>query len=109
MQSKDIPKYCKLDLIGEELLRMAITKVGLSARAYDRILKIARTIADLACSTNAHPERISEAIQYRRLDRDLRQAQLSNSFRHDIAPMILKQKNPALSILLIESRIVPCR
>ena len=71
MQSKEIQTFCKLDSAGEDLLKMAITKLGLSARAYDRILKVARTIADLAHSTDIRPENISEAIQYRRLDRNL--------------------------------------
>ena len=71
MQSKDIHNFCKIDAVGEELLKMAITKLGLSARAYDRILKVARTIADLSQSTNIRPEHISEAIQYRSLDRNL--------------------------------------
>lgn len=71
MQAKDIRKYCKLDENGEELLKNAITKLGLSARAYDRILKVGRTIADLANLTNILPEHISEAIQYRSLDRQL--------------------------------------
>ena len=74
MQSKDIQTFCKLDAAGEELLKMAITKLGLSARAYDRILKVARTIADLARSTEIRPEHISEAIQYRSLDRNLWQS-----------------------------------
>jgi magnesium chelatase family protein len=72
MQSKDIREYCKLDIIGEELLKMAITKLGLSARAYDRILKVGRTIADMAGNHDIGPGHISEAIQYRSLDRNLR-------------------------------------
>jgi magnesium chelatase family protein len=71
MQSKEIREFCKLDDAGEELLKMAITKLGLSARAYDRILKVGRTIADMAGSPEIRPEHVSEAIQYRSLDREL--------------------------------------
>jgi magnesium chelatase family protein len=70
MQSKDIQAFCRLDDAGEELLKMAITKLGLSARAYNRILKVARTIADLATEPSIRSEHISEAIQYRSLDRN---------------------------------------
>ncbi len=71
MQSKDIHKYCRVDAQGQELLKTAITKLGLSARAYDRILKVSRTIADLAGEPEILPQHISEAIQYRSLDRQL--------------------------------------
>jgi magnesium chelatase family protein len=71
MQSREIREFCRLDAAGEELLKMAITKLGLSARAYDRILKVGRTIADMAANPDIRPEHISEAIQYRSLDRNL--------------------------------------
>ena len=71
MGSKEVRMFCKLDSTGEELLKMAMTKLGLSARAYDRILKVSRTIADLEKSDNILPQHLSEAIQYRSLDREL--------------------------------------
>ena len=70
MQSADIKEFCAIDESGAELLKMAMNKLGLSARAYDRILKVARTIADLAESPQIRPEHLSEAIQYRSLDRN---------------------------------------
>ncbi len=71
MLSRDIREFCTIDGPGKELLGMAITKLGLSARAYDRILKVARTIADLAALPSIRPEHLGEAIQYRSLDREL--------------------------------------
>lgn len=71
MESRDIRKYCKIDDKSQSLLAMAITKQGLSARAYDRILKVARTIADLDNSPNIEMGHIAEAIHYRSLDRKL--------------------------------------
>jgi magnesium chelatase family protein len=71
MGTKEIRQYCSLDNSGAELLKMAMTKLGLSARAYDRILKVSRTIADLEQCENILPAHVSEAIQYRSLDREL--------------------------------------
>ncbi|MCC7431620.1 YifB family Mg chelatase-like AAA ATPase [bacterium] len=71
MTSKLIRKFCQLDTQGEELLKIAITKLGLSARAYDRILKVSRTIADLESSEKILPQHLGEAIQYRSLDRNI--------------------------------------
>ena len=69
MESKQIREYCKIDSQAQELLRVAINQLGLSARAYDRILKVARTIADLDRNPHIEAVHVSEAIQYRSLDR----------------------------------------
>ena len=69
MESKEIKQFCQIDTQGADLLKMAIQKLGLSARAYDRILKVARTIADLANCDSITASHLSEAIQYRSLDR----------------------------------------
>ncbi len=69
MESAHILKYCKLDVTTETILRHAIHEFGLSARAYDRILRVSRTIADLAGSGELKREHIFEAIGYRALDR----------------------------------------
>ena len=71
MGAKDLQKYCRLGEDAQNLLKMAITDLNFSARAYDRILKVSRTIADLASSEDIKPEHVSEAIQYRTLDRQL--------------------------------------
>ena len=71
MGPREIRDYCKISSKGEELLKMAITKLGLSARAYDRILKVSRTIADLEGEIDIKPQHVGEAIQYRSLDRNL--------------------------------------
>jgi magnesium chelatase family protein len=70
MNSKHIKTYCKLSEAGQMLLKTAMEKLSLSARAYDRILKVARTIADLENRTTIQVEHIAEAIQYRSLDRE---------------------------------------
>lgn len=69
MPSKLIRKHCAISADGEKQLETAITRLGLSARAHDRILKVSRTIADLEGSPGIEPKHISEAIQYRTLDR----------------------------------------
>jgi magnesium chelatase family protein len=69
MGPADLREFCAIDGSGAELLKSAMTKLGLSARAYDRILKVARTIADLAVSDQIKSEHLAEAIQYRSLDR----------------------------------------
>ncbi|NLQ05787.1 YifB family Mg chelatase-like AAA ATPase [Cylindrospermopsis raciborskii] len=69
MQSRHLQKWCKLDDTSRKLLENAITRLGLSARASDRILKVARTIADLADEENLKSQHVAEAIQYRTIDR----------------------------------------
>jgi magnesium chelatase family protein len=71
MGSKELSKYCQLSEETRELLKMAMCEYNLSARAYDRILKVSRTIADLRGGGDISSDDISEAIQYRSLDRQL--------------------------------------
>ena len=69
MSARDVRRYCRVDTAGAQLLETAITRLGLSARAYVRILKVSRTVADLAGAEEILPPHIAEAIQYRSLDR----------------------------------------
>ena len=71
MGPKELKGFCALDEATKELLRRAMTELNLSARAYDRILKVGRTVADLAGAEKISSEHISEAIQYRSLDRQI--------------------------------------
>lgn len=70
MGSKLLKEICVINNVGQNLLKTAMDKLNLSARAYDRILKVSRTIADLAASEDIRPEHLAEAIQYRSLDRE---------------------------------------
>ncbi len=70
MSHKQVRKFCELGKEESELLKMAMTELNFSARAYDKILKVSKTIADLAGSEDIKTEHLSEAIQYRSLDRD---------------------------------------
>jgi len=71
MTSKQLKTHCQIDEESRELLRTAMHELNLSARAHDRILKVARTIADLEGAPDINATHLSEAIQYRTLDRNL--------------------------------------
>jgi magnesium chelatase family protein len=68
--TRTLRKHCALDDAGERTLEMAVRRMGLSARAHDRILKVARTVADLDESPNVTAKHLAEAVQYRSLDRN---------------------------------------
>jgi magnesium chelatase family protein len=70
MAHSDLVEYAAISDSGKQLLKHAMEKLSLSARAYDRILKVSRTIADLDASRNINIEHLAEAIQYRSLDRE---------------------------------------
>jgi magnesium chelatase family protein len=70
MNSEQVKVVCQLDLVSSSLLQNAIERLQLSARAHDRILKMARTIADLAQSSDIKSKHLAEAITYRNLDRE---------------------------------------
>jgi magnesium chelatase family protein len=69
METRDVKRFCPIDDEGKGLLEMAVNRLGFSARAYTRVLKVARTIADLSAEGSIHSTQISEAIQYRQMDK----------------------------------------
>jgi len=71
MQARHLKRFCQLDGEGEKLLEMVVDRLGMSARSYSRILKVARTIADLSGEEKIRQPHLSEAVQYRGLDRKL--------------------------------------
>ena len=70
MRSRDLARFCKLDPDAQNRMRILLQSLDLSARAYDRVLKVARTIADLAGSDNVTDNHVAEASAYRELDRN---------------------------------------
>jgi magnesium chelatase family protein len=71
MSSRDLKQFCAIDDHTLEMLKHAMSEMNLSARAYDRILKVSRTIADLAGQESITPDHVGEALQFRSLDRQL--------------------------------------
>jgi magnesium chelatase family protein len=69
MRTREVKTFCSVCSDSQKLLETAVTKLGFSARAYDRVLKVSRTIADLAGEEDIRPAHVAEAIQYRMMDR----------------------------------------
>jgi magnesium chelatase family protein len=71
MSSRELRQYCPLGKIQTQRMRTAVSELGLSARAHDKVIRVARTIADMESEPKIEPQHIEEAIQYRMLDRDV--------------------------------------
>ena len=71
MTSRQIREYCKLNAECMNILKISVNELGLSARAHDKVLRLSRTIADLEASTDIEVHHLTEAINYRMLDRDV--------------------------------------
>ena len=88
LSPKDIEHYCQIDVQQKQLLKSAFQSLGLSARAYDRILKVARTIADIEESENIASYHLAEAIQYRSMDKYRKGTVFAVSYTHLTLPTI---------------------
>ena len=71
MTSRELRQHCPLGKVQTQRMKTAVSELGLSARAHDKVIRVARTIADLESSPQIEPHHIEEAIQYRMLDRDI--------------------------------------
>ena len=98
MTPRLLKQHCALDSDSQQIIRQAVTELHLSARAYDRVLKVARTIADLAGAERIQREHLAEAVQYRTLDRSSTASDLYSWSRVCGSPSVLLAYRPAVRV-----------